>query len=94
MQFDQIVLETRTAPSGGQLVITDIDYDPATGQLDVTWISEVGETYTVESTTGLVSFSSLTTGYPVGGATGTSTSFSTNVPHAGNPEFFVRVQKP
>ena len=92
--FDQIILETAppaVAPS--PIRITDISYDRVTGQFEVTWTSQNGELYTIESSGDLVTFGNLEIDFPPGGATGPTTTFSTNIPHATNPEFFVRVRK-
>ncbi|MFP6897326.1 MAG: hypothetical protein VCA38_12045 [Roseibacillus sp.] len=95
MQFDQIILETKVAsPETLRIPITDVAYDPTTGQFDITWVSEVGESYIVESSTDLMTWQPLETDYPTGGATGASTSYTGNFPQASNPVRFVRIRDP
>jgi hypothetical protein len=58
-----------TAPT-----ITNFHYEPTTHEFAVTWTSEAGAIYTIQSSTNLSSgFTSLTTDIPSGGATTTAT---------------------
>ena len=82
IQFDylQAEINTNTATPAAPPVITSVTRDSATGALTLTWTSQPGQTFLIESSTNLASWPDLATGYPTGGATGTSTSFTHTPP--------------
>lgn len=68
--------------------ITAYSYDPNTGQFTLTWTSESGATYAVQSGTNPTSLTDLVTGIPSTGATTTATVTP------GNPNMsFLRIRK-
>jgi hypothetical protein len=71
------------------ITITSSSYDRASGQFTLTWTSENGATYAVQSSTAVqTGFTDLVTGVPSGGSTTTVTVFL-NDPNRG----FVRIRK-
>lgn len=78
IQFDylQAEINTNTGTPAAPPVITAVTRDQATGALTLTWTSQPGQTFLVESSNNLVSWPDLATGYPTGGATGPSTSYT------------------
>ena len=94
IQFDylQAEINTNTATPPAPPVITGVTRDPATGALTLTWTSQPGQTFLVESSTNLVTWPDLATGHPTGGATGTSTSF-THQPQPTDTALYYRVTR-
>jgi len=94
IQFDYLMAEinTNTGAPATPPVITEVTRDPGTGALTLTWTSQAGQTFLVESSTNLVVWPDLATGYPTGGATGTSTSF-THQPAATDSVLYYRVTR-
>lgn len=94
IQFDylQAEINTNTTPPATPPVITGVSRDAGTGALTLTWTSQPGQTFLVESSNNLVSWPDLATGYPTGGATGTSTSY-THTPPATDAALYYRVTR-
>jgi concanavalin A-like lectin/glucanase superfamily protein len=73
---------TPVPPSSFQQVTTiqigPFSFNPATSSFNLSWSTTVGATYNVLKKNSLtdLSWTTLATGYPIGGATGTSTSFT------------------
>ena len=77
-----------TAGGGGSgIVITTVGYDALNDQLNLTWNSLPGATYTIENTQNLVDWDNLTTGIASGGPT------TTRVVDAPQPGTFYRIRK-
>ena len=70
-----------------QFVITTVGYDALNDQLNLTWNSLPGATYTIENTQNLVDWDNLTTGIASGGPT------TTRVVDAPQPGTFYRIRK-
>jgi len=94
IQFDylQAEINTNVAAPSTPPVITNVTRDPASGALTLTWSSQPGQTFLVESSDDLVTWPDLTTNYPTGGATSTSTSF-THQPDPAPRRLYYRVTR-
>lgn len=94
IQFDYLLAEINTNVAAPALppVITAVTRDPGTGALTLTWTSLPGQLFLVESSNNLVAWPDLATGYPTGGATGTTTSF-THEPAATDTSLYYRVSR-
>jgi hypothetical protein len=73
--FDNFeLIDTTPAVTVMEPVITSYSYNPTTHQFTITWTSQTGANYTVQSSANLVSgFTSLVTNIPSGGSTTTTT---------------------
>jgi len=73
--FDNFeLIDTTPAVTVIEPVITSYSYNPTTHQFTLTWTSQTGATYTVQSSVNLASgFTSLVTNIPSGGSTTTTT---------------------
>ncbi len=73
--FDNFeLIDTTPAVTVTEPVITSYSYDPTTHQFTLTWTSQTGANYTVQSSANLASgFTSLVTNIPSGGSTTTTT---------------------
>lgn len=92
IQFDYLLAEidTRTAaPPVAAPVVTAVSREAGTGAITLTWTSQTGQTFRVETSTDLGTWPAppLVTGHP---ATGTSTSY-THQPAEGVTTLFYRV---
>jgi len=94
IQFDylQAEINTNTAAPPTPPVITGVTRDPATGALTLSWTSQPGQTFLVESSNNLVTWPDLATNYPTGGATGTSTSY-THQPASTDSALYYRISR-
>ena len=73
--FDNFeLIDTTPAVAVVAPTITSYSYDPTTHQFTLTWTSQTGANYTVQSSANLSSgFTSLVTNIPSGGSTTTTT---------------------
>ena len=78
---------TITVGPPAQFVITTVGYDALNDQLNLTWNSLPGATYTIENTQNLVDWDNLTTGIASSGPT------TTRVVDAPQPGTFYRIRK-
>lgn len=94
IQFDylQAEINTNAATPPAAPVITGVERNQATGALTLTWTSQTGQTFLVETSNNLVTWPDVATNYPTGGATGTSTSF-THQPTASDTALYYRITR-
>jgi hypothetical protein len=84
--------EQGTGPT--QIALTGSSYNSTNNTFTLTWSSLQGVTYTIQRKANLsdASWSNVATGYPTGGATGPSTSYSDNA--SGRSSGYYRVVAP
>ncbi len=76
-----------------EIVVSSSNYDPATGHFGLTWGSLAGFSYTIQGKSKLDgAWESVASGYPAGGAAGTTTTWSIDV--SGQDGGFYRVVYP
>ena len=82
-------------PVGGEaLAFTDIVVDRAAGTVDVTWVSRPGQTYRLEYSDTLATWTEETDSYPTGGSTGPRTTYRfTGIPPGTVTRFFKAIEE-
>lgn len=84
-------LFTQGIQESGPLVVTAFSHDRGAGTADLSWISEVGKTYKLQYSNDLDIWQDIATGYPVGGATTTETTYQYQAIPATDLQGFFRV---
>ena len=86
-------------PVSGVGALTDVGYDPNTQQATITWDSAPGKEYTIYTSTDLqgdpaTTWTELTDNWPLGGATGSSTSYTDTISAPGPMRFYKVFENP